>query len=138
MIDHDGAINWYSSSQIRPFVEKPSVLGDSIADRGIEDFHTESASKEDEPAYDEKNIQLNVDYESYGEHSVTNESDSIQKERDEEIAKARKILKQTDEIMNSNQSNQREYEAKSKNSPLRRVARQHSHTSWGMATRTRS
>ena len=87
-----------------------------------------SAPKEDEPTHDEKNIQLNVASQSYGEHFVTNDIDNIQKERDMEIAKAQKILMQTVEVMNKKPLKSKQGDATSMDNPSRCVARQQSHT----------
>ena len=44
-IDQAGMIKRYSSSQIRPFVEEQSALGDTIRDRDIEDRYQKTNKK---------------------------------------------------------------------------------------------
>ena len=66
-IDQDGVIKRYSTTQVQLFIAQPSVLYDAIAERDIEKRYIELTPKEDEPTHEEKNIQLNVDSQSYGE-----------------------------------------------------------------------
>ena len=80
-------------------MEQPSVLEDTIKDRDIEDRYNEAHIEDEEPIHWGENVQSNIDSQSYGEHSVTNDSDNVRKEYDDEINKARSILQQTDEIM---------------------------------------
>ena len=56
-------------------------------------------SEPDEPEYDGNILQMNVDQQSYGEKSITDESDNINKDCDQEITKSREILEQTDSMM---------------------------------------
>ena len=60
-IDQDGVIKRFSTSQIRLFLEKPSMLDDSITERKIEDRHDKTYKEPDEPELDGDNVQLNVD-----------------------------------------------------------------------------
>ena len=97
-IDQDGVIKRYSTSKIGPFLEQPSILDDSITERKIEE-RLEKMNKEpdepdepDVPEYDGDNVQMNVDQQLYGEQSITNDSDNVNKDCDQEITKAREIL----------------------------------------------
>ena len=76
-IDQNGITKWYSSSQIRPFIEQPSELDDAIAERSIEDNRKQTQQDKGEPLQHEENVQLNVDPQSYGEHSVIDDCDSV-------------------------------------------------------------
>ena len=63
-IDQDGVIKRYYTSHIRPFLEQPSMLDDSIPERKIEDRHEEVNKGPDEPGepeYNGDNVQMNVD-----------------------------------------------------------------------------
>ena len=63
-IDKDEVIKRNSTSQIRPFLEQPSMLDDSITDRKIEDRHIKTDNDPDEPEFDGDNVQLNVEKQS--------------------------------------------------------------------------
>ena len=52
VINEDGAINRYSTSQIRPFLEKPSMLDNSIMEYKIEDRHNKTYKATDKPEFD--------------------------------------------------------------------------------------
>ena len=97
-----GVIKRYSTSQIRLFLEQPSMHGDSIRECKIED-RQEKMNKEpdepDEPEYDGDNVQMNVEQQSYGEQSITDDRDNVNKDCDQEITKAREILEQKDGMM---------------------------------------
>ena len=82
-IDQDRVIKRYSTSQIRPFLEQPSVLDDYIKERKIEDTHNKTNYDLDEPELDEDNIQLNVDQQLYGEQSIADNSDNVTKNCDQ-------------------------------------------------------
>ena len=110
----------------------------SIVERDIEDRNAEATPKEDDPMHEENNIQLSVGSQSYGEQSVTDSCENIKKDHDEEIAKARKILKQNNKIMANQSSNQRLDAAASIHNPSRRITLQQSQNVRGMRTRTRS
>ena len=88
-----------------------------MGERKIEVCH--SPLDNDEPMHDETNIQVSVDSQSYGEQSALYESNNIQSERDNEIAKAREILRRTDEVMISKPSDPRQEDATSTNCPSR-------------------
>ena len=66
-IDLDGVIKLYSTSLMRPFLEKPSTLDESITERKIEDRH-EKMNKEpdepDKPDYDRYIVRMNADQQS--------------------------------------------------------------------------
>ena len=64
-LNEDGVIKRYSTSQIRQFLEQPSMLDDSVAEHRIEDCHEKMNKKPDEPdepQYDGDNVQMNVDH----------------------------------------------------------------------------
>ena len=65
--DQDRVIKRHSASQIRLFLEQPSILDDSITERKIEDRHDKIDKDPDEPEFDVDNLQLNVDQLSYRE-----------------------------------------------------------------------
>ena len=88
-IDQDGVIKRYSASQIRPFLEQPSMLDDFITERKIENRQDKTDKDPNEPEFDGVNAQLNVDQQSYGEQSITDDSDDVTKSCDQEITKAR-------------------------------------------------
>ena len=67
-------------------------------------------------------MQLSVDLQSYGEHSVTDDSDTIQKECNKEISRAREILRQTDEIMKSVESETERNSNMSEKNTIRKTA----------------
>ena len=60
-IDQNGVIKRYSTSQIRLFLEQPSMLDDSVTERKIEDRHDNTDKDPDELEFDGDNVQLNVD-----------------------------------------------------------------------------
>ena len=53
----------------------------------------------DEPETDSGNVQLNIEQQSYGEQSITEGSDNLMKNRDQEIIKGRETLEQTESMM---------------------------------------
>ena len=120
-IDHDGVIKQYSTSQIRPFIAQPSVLDDAITERDIGDRHSEAIPKEDEPIYDEKKIQVNVNSQLYDERSISDDSDNVQKIRNKDVARAREIVKHTDKMINRKPSNPRRDDTIGTNIASRRV-----------------
>ena len=78
------------------------MLDDSITERMIEDRH-EKMNKEpdepDEPEYDGDNVKMNVDQQSYGEQSITDDSESVNKDCYQSIKMAGEILGKTDNMM---------------------------------------
>ena len=88
--------------------------------------------------HEEKNVQLNLDSQSYGQESVTEYCDNIQREHDKEIAKAREILRQTNIVVDNKSPGQRQDDAASTNNPSPRIARQQSRNARGVATSARS
>ena len=112
------------------------MLDDSIAERKIEDRHDKTC-KPDEPEFDGDNVQLNVDQQSYGEQSITDDSDNVTKNCDEEITKAREILEQTESMMTED-SNESDQSTTSRNDISRRITRQQTQSARGMPTKTRS
>ena len=71
------------------------MLNESISERKIEDRHEriyKEPDERDESEYEEYNVQLNVDQQSYGEQSITDDSDIANKDCDQEITKAPEIL----------------------------------------------
>ena len=62
-IDQDRVIKRYSTSQIIPFLEQPSILDNSITERKIKDSRVKMNKEPDEPdesEYDGDNVQINV------------------------------------------------------------------------------
>ena len=55
------------------------MLDDSITERRIEDRNAKSDKDPDEPEFDGENIQLNVDLQSCGEQSITDDIDNVTK-----------------------------------------------------------
>ena len=98
-IDQDRIIKRYSTSQIRPFLEQTSLLDDSFAECKIEDRHEKMNKKPDEPEFDGDNVQMNVDEQSYGEQSIADDNDNVNKDCDQEITKTRDFLEQTDNMI---------------------------------------
>ena len=84
------------------------------------------------------NVQPNADSQSYGEHSVTDDNDNVQKECNARILRAREILLQADEIMKSVQPETEQNTNKSEKNTTRRISRQQSQNAQVMVTRTRS
>ena len=78
-IDQDRVIKRYSASQIRPLLEQPSMLDDSITERKIEGRHNKPDREPYEPEFDGDNVQLNVDQQSYGEQSITHDGNTVTK-----------------------------------------------------------
>ena len=66
--DQDGFTKQCSTSQIRNFLEKSSILDDSSTERENRRLSCENDQNEHE--YDDDNVQLNVDKQSYGEQSI--------------------------------------------------------------------
>ena len=60
-IDQDEAIKRYSISQIRPLLEQPSMLDDSITECQIEDRRDRTDKYPDEPEVHDDNVLLNFD-----------------------------------------------------------------------------
>ena len=65
IIDQDGIIKRYYTSQIRPFLEQPSMLIDSITERKVEDRYVKTDNDPDEPEFDGSKVQLSVEQQSY-------------------------------------------------------------------------
>ena len=63
----DGVIKRYSTFQIRPFLEKPSMLDDSFTERKIEERQDKTDNYREEAEFDADNEQLNIDQQSYRE-----------------------------------------------------------------------
>ena len=64
---------------------KPSILDDSITECKIKDRHAKMNKEPDEPdesEYDVDKIQMNVDQQSHGEQSVTDDTDNVNKDCD--------------------------------------------------------
>ena len=56
--DQDGVFKRYSTSQIRLFLKKPSMLDNTIAEPKIHDRHVKTDNDQDELEYDDNNVQL--------------------------------------------------------------------------------
>ena len=67
------------------------MLDDSITEHIIEDRNVKTDNCPDEPEYDGDIVQLNVEQELYGEQSITDDSDDVMKNRDQEITKSHEI-----------------------------------------------
>ena len=93
-IDQDGVIKRYSTSEIRLFLEQPSMIDVSITERKIEDRHDKAYEEPNEPEVDDDSAQLNFELQSYGEQSITDDRDNVTKNYDQEIIKEREILEQ--------------------------------------------
>ena len=113
------------------------MLGNSITERKIKDRHEKTYKKPDEPGFDSDKIQLNIDQRSYGEQSITNDSDNVNKDWDQEITMASEFLEQTGSMMKES-SNEPDQSTTSRNDIPRRVKRQQTQSTRGMATGTRS
>ena len=61
----------------------------------------------DEPEYDGKNARLNVDKQSYGEQSISDESENVTKTRDQEITKGLEILEKRRHIRERSKESER-------------------------------
>ena len=70
-----------------------------------------------EPLHYEGNVQLNVDSQSAGDHSATEDSHNIQKECISETNKASKTRRQTGEIVKSAQSLAKKIQARVRTIP---------------------
>ena len=97
--DQKGFIKRYSLSQIRAFPERFSMLDDRMTKRKFEDGHEKKIKDPDEPQYDSDNVKLNVEKQSYGDQSITDDCDNVSKTRDLEITKARETPGQTENVM---------------------------------------
>ena len=91
-INQDGVINRYSTSRTRPFSEQPSILDDSITERKIKYRHVKTYNDPYKPKFDDDHVQSSADQQSYGEQSITDDSENVTKNHDQEITKAREIL----------------------------------------------
>ena len=89
------------------------MLDHSITESQIEDRQDETDREPDEPEFDGGNVQLNVDQQSYGEQSTTDDCDNVTKNCDQEITKAREILEQTKSMR---EESSKEYEQQNKTS----------------------
>ena len=94
--------------------------------------------KSDESEFDSDTVQLNVDPQSYGEQSITGERDNVTKNCDQEISKELEILEQTKIMMKENSKKSEQQSTTSLNDNLRRVTRQQTKNTQGIATRTRN
>ena len=116
------------------------MFDDSITERKIEEHH-EKINKEpdepDEPEYDGENVQINVDRQSYGEQSITDDSDHVNKDCDKEITKTREILELTGSMMQKSY-NEPVQSTTSQNDIPRQVKRQQTQSALRLAKRTRS
>ena len=65
------------------------MLDDAVTGRNIEDRHNKTEPEINSPLHDGNNVQQNVDSQSYGEQSVTDDSDNVQHDRNKEISKAK-------------------------------------------------
>ena len=63
------------------------MLDDHITERTIEDRLVKTDKDPDEPEFDSENVKLNVDQQSYGEQSITDDSDNVTKNCDQETTK---------------------------------------------------
>ena len=80
------------------------MLDDSITGRKIEDRHEKMNKESDvpeEPEYNGDSVQINVDQQSYGEQSSTDDIDNVNKDCDQGIAKVRLIVEQTHSMIKS-------------------------------------
>ena len=75
------------------------MLDISIAERRIQDGHENVDKDQDETEFDGDNVQSNVDQKSCEEQSITDDSDSATKIRDQEITKTREIHERTESMM---------------------------------------
>ena len=80
------------------------MLDDAFSERRTEDDHKQAQKDKEKPLHHEENVRLNVDSQSYDEHSDTTDSDKKQKESKDEINKIREILRPTHESMKLEQS----------------------------------
>ena len=83
-----GVIKRHSTSQIRSFLEQPSIFDDSITERKVEGQHVKTENDPDEPEFDGENVRLNNGQHSYGEKSISDDSDNVTENCDQEITKA--------------------------------------------------
>ena len=108
-----------------PFLEQPSMLDDSITERKVEERHEKMYNDPNEPEeseYEGYYEQMNVDQQSYGEKSITDDSDNVNNDCDQEITNAREILEQTDSMMKVSY-NERDRSTSSQNIIPRRETR---------------
>ena len=75
------------------------MLDDSMTERKIEDQHEKTYKEPDWAELDRDNVRLNVDQQSYGELSVTDDRDNMIKHFGQEITKAQETLEQTENMM---------------------------------------
>ena len=61
------------------------MLDYSITERKIEDRRDRTNREPDEPEFDGENVELNVNQQSYGEQSITNDSYDVTKNCEQEI-----------------------------------------------------
>ena len=59
------------------------MLDDSITERKIEDRHDRTDKEPDEPEFNGDTVQLNVDQQSYGEQSITDDNENVTKNCDQ-------------------------------------------------------
>ena len=96
----------------------------------------DEADELDEPDYDGDNVQMNVDEQSYGEQSITEDSENVNKDCDQEITKAVKSHIQTDSMMKES-SNESDQSTTNQNVIARQKTRQQTQSDRSLATRTR-
>ena len=89
----------------------------------------------DESEYDADNVKINVDQHSYGEQSITDDSDNVSKDCEQEITKAREILEQSNSTMKESY-NEPDQSATSQSDMPQREARQQIQSSREMVART--
>ena len=58
-----------------------------------------TANDTDEPEYDGDSLQLNVDQQSYGEQSITDDRNNVTTNCDQEITKVLEVIEQTENMM---------------------------------------
>ena len=75
------------------------MLEDSFTECMIEDRYFKTDYDPDETVFDGDNVQLNVGTRSYGEKSITDDSDNVNKNCDQEITKTREILEKAKIMM---------------------------------------
>ena len=63
------------------------MLGDSTRETKIEDHHERTDRDPNEPEDNGNNVEFFVHQQSYGEPSITNDSDNVMKSRDQGIKK---------------------------------------------------
>ena len=114
------------------------MLNDAIDDRDIGDRYHKPENEGEESMNTEENVQSNIDSQLCDEHSVTDDSDIVQKNWNDEVNTSHNIIQQTDEIIQQRSTEKVRDIYVSINEPSGRVTRRKARQQRSISTKTRN